>query len=198
MFEYNYWHPSVTADVVLIQRNKDDFSNPKILLIRRKNEPYKWKWALPGGFLDSNDETMESCAVRELCEETNIKVDEESLDLCCVLSHKDRDPRERVISTVYYSEFVDDIDIVKPTAKDDALSVEWYPLFQLPINDLAFDHVKAIAEAMKKLADFYKMLSTKITRHCALCAEYLKLYILYLELYNKIIFDIDYNEEFKN
>lgn len=198
MFEYEYWHPSVTADVVLIQRDKEDFSDPKILMVRRKNEPYKWKWALPGGFLESNDVTMESCAVRELYEETNIKVDEESLDLACVLSHKDRDPRERVISTVYYHEVIDDINNVQPTAKDDAISAQWISLFDLPTNDLAFDHIKAITNAMKKLADFYRALTTKQTCHCALCGYYMKQWMLYLELYDKFRFDVNYIENYED
>lgn len=188
MFEYEYWHPSVTVDVALIQRDKDDFSDPKILMICRKNEPYKWKWALPGGFLENNDETMESCAVRELYEETNIKIDEESLDLACVLSHKDRDPRERVISAVYYYEVVDDINTVQPIAKDDAVTAQWISLFDLPTNDLAFDHLKAIIEVMRKLADFYRLMRINPSSNFTDKEEYMKLWLLYLELYNKFGF----------
>lgn len=155
MFESEYWHPAVTGDAVIIQREDKEEFYPYILLVRRKNEPYKDKLALPGGFLDSEDTSMKGCVRRELYEETNIELSGRNFDLACVLSEKDRDPRERVVSVVYYAEVIDDIDKFKPTAKDDASEANWYLLEYLDMNDLAFDHKKAIIEALHKLVENY-------------------------------------------
>ncbi len=70
-YTYNYPRPAVTADCVVITREKE----PRVLLIQRGNEPFKGCWAFPGGFMDM-DETTEECAVRELEEETGMKVKE--------------------------------------------------------------------------------------------------------------------------
>ena len=155
MFESEYWHPAVTGDAVIIQREDKEEFYPYILLVRRKNEPYKDKLALPGGFLDSEDTSMKGCVRRELYEETNIELSGRNFDLACVLSEKDRDPRERVVSVVYYAEVIDDIDKFKPTAKDDASEANWYLLEYLDMNDLAFDHKKAIIKALHKLVEKY-------------------------------------------
>ena len=66
MFEYQYPHPAITADCVAFGIDEKDI---KVLLIQRKNEPYKGKWAIPGGFMKI-DETTEECAKRELFEKS--------------------------------------------------------------------------------------------------------------------------------
>ena len=68
-YTYKYPRPAVTADCVVI--TKDD--NPKVLLIQRGCEPFKECWAFPGGFMNM-EETTEQCAIRELEEETGLKV----------------------------------------------------------------------------------------------------------------------------
>lgn len=72
VYTYDYPMASVTADIGVLRKAED--GRFEILLIKRKNEPYKDCWALPGGFMEM-DETLEKCAVRELKEETNIVVD---------------------------------------------------------------------------------------------------------------------------
>ena len=67
VYTYEYPRPALTADVLVFSHDRRE-----VILIRRKNEPYKDCWALPGGFMDMN-ETIEQCAVRELKEETNIE-----------------------------------------------------------------------------------------------------------------------------
>ena len=68
-YSYDYPRPAVTADCVVITRENE----PKVLLIERGHEPFKGCWAFPGGFLDM-DETTEQCAIRELKEETGLKI----------------------------------------------------------------------------------------------------------------------------
>ena len=68
-YTYKYPRPAVTADCIVITRE----SEPKVLLIRRGGEPFKGGWAFPGGFMNM-DETTEQCAIRELEEETGLRV----------------------------------------------------------------------------------------------------------------------------
>ena len=93
-FTYEYPRPAVTADCVVIARENE----PKVLLIQRGNEPFKGCWAFPGGFMNM-DETTEQCAVRELEEETGLKVTE--IKQIGAYSKVDRDPRGRTITVAY-------------------------------------------------------------------------------------------------
>ena len=70
MYSYRYPRPAVTADTLVFSADRKE-----ILLIRRKNDPYKGCWAFPGGFLNM-DETLEQCARRELMEETTVAAGE--------------------------------------------------------------------------------------------------------------------------
>ena len=99
-----YWKPSVTADVVVVDSHlakyREDGTFVNLLLIKRdsKSEAYPDCWALPGGFLEEN-ETIEHCAVRELTEETGL--DAKMLIPIGTFSAVDRDPRCRVISNAF-------------------------------------------------------------------------------------------------
>ena len=68
-YTYKYPRPAVTADCIVITREAE----PKVLLIQRGDEPFKGAWAFPGGFMDM-DETTEQCAIRELEEETGLRI----------------------------------------------------------------------------------------------------------------------------
>ena len=105
----------------------------EILLIRRKNEPFRDRWALPGGFINK-DELLKDAAIRELQEETGLKV--EDLDQFHVFDKPGRDPRERTI-TVVFTGFVDEQNSAIK-ASSDAKEAEWIPVNDLP--ELAFDH----------------------------------------------------------
>ena len=137
---YDYPRPAVTADSVVIANEKE----PKVLLIQRGNEPFKGQWALPGGFLNM-DETTEQCAVRELEEETGLKVTE--IKQIGAYSKVDRDPRGRTI-TVAYLAIIDKVENVK--GLDDAAKAQWFPISNLP--KLVFDHEEIIADAKKILS----------------------------------------------
>ena len=136
IYTYDYPMASVTADMGVLRKAED--GRFEILLIKRKNEPYKDCWALPGGFMEM-EETLEKCAIRELKEETGIEVNRG--DFICLLDAVDRDPRGRVISAVFKAYAPEDAIAV---ANDDAIEIGWFKNRQLP--PLAFDHKWAITK----------------------------------------------------
>ena len=133
---YNYPRPMLTADCMVVNDRNE------ILLIQRGNEPYKGCWALPGGFMEM-DETIEHCAVRELEEETGLKVDEKDLRLVGVYSTPGRDPRGRTVTAAFRVRG----KWGKPQAGDDAAEVRWWPLDTLP--PLAFDHAEIVSDGQR-------------------------------------------------
>ena len=139
-YAYKYPRPAVTADCVVMTKE----AVPQVLLIERGADPYKGYWAFPGGFMNM-DETTEQCAIRELEEETGLKVT--TIHQIGVYSKVDRDPRGRTI-TIAYLAIID--APVKVQGQDDAVKAEWWPLSMLP--ELAFDH----AEIMQDAANVYK------------------------------------------
>lgn len=128
----HYERPAVTVDAVVLTLKENDL---KVLLIVRKNPPFKDHWAIPGGFIDLW-ESLEEAAVRELAEETGVKLSPRNLDPFFVAGDPGRDPRTRVISVVYLG--IVRPDKVRPRAGDDAKGVGWFSLFKLP--SLASDH----------------------------------------------------------
>ena len=127
-YTYKYPRPAVTADCVVMTKEE----NPKVLLIERGAGPFKGCWAFPGGF-PNMDDTTEQCAIRELEEETRLKVFD--IHQIGAYSKVDRDPRGRTI-TVAYLALVD--APIAVTGQDDAAKARWFPIDALP--PLAFDH----------------------------------------------------------
>ena len=113
-YTYKYPRPAVTADCVVITREVE----PKVLLIQRGDQPFKGGWAFPGGFMNM-DETTEQCAVRELEEETGLRLSK--IQQIGAYSKVDRDPRGRTI-TVAYLAIVD--EPVAVTGHADGI-IEW-------------------------------------------------------------------------
>jgi 8-oxo-dGTP diphosphatase len=140
---YAYPHPALTTDVVLFTILDDRL---QLLLVRRGNAPFAGTWALPGGFLDM-DEDLDQCAARELAEETGV----EGLQLEQLHSFGavGRDPRERVISVAYLA--LAPADGLRIQAGDDAADARWFPLVDLP--HLAFDHDQVIGRARRRLRE---------------------------------------------
>lgn len=134
---YDYPRPAVSADCVVI----DPFTE-EVLLIERKNEPFKNMWAFPGGFVEDN-ETVESGVLRELKEETGLEGI--PVKLVGVFSKPDRDPRARVITLAYLAHV--DKKFVHPVAGDDARHVKWFPTDDHP--PLAFDHKEILLSALE-------------------------------------------------
>ena len=141
-FSYPYPHPAVTTDVVVFAI-RDGHLN--ILLVKRGNPPFEGRWALPGGFLNI-DEDLDSCAARELEEETGIGG--LYLEQLYTFGNTHRDPRERVISVTYYALVPLDA-LATPRAASDAAEVGWHPFDDLP--SLAFDHADIVRMAHQRL-----------------------------------------------
>lgn len=132
-------HIFVTVDIVVTRKYESEI---QILLIQRKNEPFQNYWALPGGFVDKN-EHIEAAAKRELLEETNIQLFQ--VKQIGAFGDPNRDPRHHTLSVAYYGE----VDaLAEANAQDDAKSVQWFSLNELPA--LAFDHNDIIREAIEK------------------------------------------------
>jgi 8-oxo-dGTP diphosphatase len=131
----------LTADVVVFSKRKNRLF---VLLIKRRNIPFKGMYALPGGFVEKN-EGFEDAALRELYEETNIK--NVNIKRFGEYGKPGRDPRGRVVSTAFLCE--DDLNKTEPKAGDDAVLVKWFPADNLP--ELAFDHRKIIEDALEYL-----------------------------------------------
>jgi 8-oxo-dGTP diphosphatase len=132
-FSYDYPRPALTVDLVVLTTE----ARPRVLLIRRKHDPFAGTYALPGGFVDEN-EPLADAARRELDEETGVKVAE--LEQLYTFGDPGRDPRGWTVSVVYLARV--NFGDVKPKAADDAAAVAWFPLDELP--ELAFDHAKIL------------------------------------------------------
>jgi len=131
----NHWRkPSVTADGIVLK-------DGRIALIRRRNDPFKGSYALPGGFVNYG-ERLEDCVVREVLEETGLRT--QIVRLIGLYSAPGRDPRGHFVTAVYE---------LRPTggalkAGDDASSAEWVPVADIP--QMAFDHGDIIAAFLAK------------------------------------------------
>lgn len=136
---YRYPHPAVTTDCVIFGF---DGTNLKVLLVERGIDPFKGKWALPGGFLKL-EESAEQGARRELKEETGL--DAAYIRQFHTFTDPDRDPRERVVTIAYYA-LVRLQDVV---GGDDAARAEWFDLDRIP--PLAFDHDRILNMATSEL-----------------------------------------------
>jgi 8-oxo-dGTP diphosphatase len=136
-YTYDYPRPMVTVDVAVLRLE----SIPEILLVQRKDPPYRNRWALPGGFMEM-EETLEEAARRELKEETGIIAGElirfETYDA------PQRDPRGRTITQVFVMLWKKEMG--QPEAASDARALDWFDLTSLP--EMAFDHERIIRDVI--------------------------------------------------
>lgn len=139
MYCYRYPHPAVTTDCVIFGF---DGERLQVLLIERGIEPFKGRWAFPGGFIKI-DETAEEGALRELKEETGME--NAFIQQFHTFSNPLRDPRERVITIAFYAL----VRIQEVKGGDDAASARWFPLDEIPA--LAFDHDHMLRMATQRL-----------------------------------------------
>jgi 8-oxo-dGTP diphosphatase len=141
-FCYEYARPAVTVDVVIVTQE----TPRRVLLIRRKSEPFTGHWAIPGGFVDEH-ETLEKAARRELLEETGVEAGK--LIPLQAFGDPGRDQRGWTISIAYLAEV--NPENVKPRADSDAAEVGWHSLHRPP--QLAFDHAEILACARRQLRE---------------------------------------------
>lgn len=127
--------PALTVDCVIFD------PQGRVLLIRRKNDPFKGAYALPGGFVDIG-ETVEDGCRREVREETGLEVS--ALRLVGVYSDPNRDPRGHTVSAAFIATLP---EAAVPTAGDDAADAEWVGAWRA--QPLAFDHAKILEDAEK-------------------------------------------------
>ncbi|MEF8811585.1 MAG: NUDIX hydrolase [Bacteroidales bacterium] len=140
-YTYEYPRPAVTVDCLVLSKENEQVW---LMLIRRDKPPFEKSWALPGGFVEI-DEDLDEAAYRELKEETDISDIE--LRQFRAFGKPGRDPRGRTISIVYYG-FVDS-EKTTAIAGSDARNVDWFEINDLP--PLAFDHDEIIEMARRKL-----------------------------------------------
>ncbi len=153
-YRYKYPHPAVTTDCVIFGF---DGTRLKVLLVRRGQEPYKGRWAFPGGFLNM-DESAEEGALRELREETGLDWTSDAaaedgtpeygkgyIRQLHTFSAPDRDPRERVVTIAYYAL----VRLQEVHGGDDAADARWFGLDETPA--LAFDHDMILRMALDEL-----------------------------------------------
>ena len=138
---YDWPRPGVAGDVCALSRAPD--GEWHVLLITRANPPFQGAYALPGGFLDVNEEDLPTCARRELQEETGLRAPAD-MPLVGIYSDPKRDPRGQIISAVYLALY--DWPPPKPEAADDAATAQWVPASQA--QPLAFDHAQVLADAL--------------------------------------------------
>jgi 8-oxo-dGTP diphosphatase len=142
LYSYPHPRPSVAVDILLFRKSGDHY---QILLVKRALDPYRGRYALPGGFVEI-DESLEDAAKRELSEETGLGGIQ--LSQIHTFSDPDRDPRGRVISTAFGG-LMNEADLQTLLAGSDAAEASWFPITELP--QLAFDHLKIIQVTIQKM-----------------------------------------------
>jgi len=137
------FHPSVTTDTVLFATFG---ARLRVLLVRRGRPPFEGTWALPGGFLEE-DEDLDVCARRELQEETGIRG--VTLEQFGAFGAPGRDPRGRVISIAFLGTVAPDRLREPPRASSDAADLGWFDVDAPP--PLAFDHAEIVSSGRRRL-----------------------------------------------
>ena len=139
---YDWPRPMVSADAVVFAFLRGRF---RVLLIKRRNQPFKGRWAIPGGFIGI-DEELQDAAARELQEETGLAG--VKLQQLRAFGKCGRDPRGRQITIVFAG--IAKKGAAKIRAGDDAAEARWFGIDKLPDN-LAFDHDEVLKYAISSL-----------------------------------------------
>ncbi len=140
-YTYQYPRPALTVDCVVFGFDEAEL---KLLMIKRGIEPFKDKWALPGGFVHV-DEEIEVAARRELQEETGMEI--LFLEQLCAVGKLNRDPRERIVSVAHYALVKMNGHALK--ADTDATDAKWFAVSKLP--EPAFDHGHILKTGLEQL-----------------------------------------------
>src|SRR5512144_2583327 len=140
-YTYQYPRAALTVDCVVFGFDEADL---KVLLIERGLDPFKGRWALPGGFVRV-EETVDAAARRELAEEAGLS--NVFLEQLYTFGEVNRDPRERVVSVAYYA--LVKLSEHEAKAATDAANAKWFPVSKVP--KLAFDHADILATGLARL-----------------------------------------------
>jgi len=140
-YVYDWPRPMVTADAAVFAFFDD---KPRLLLIQRKHGPFKDRWALPGGFVEIEEDLPEAAA-RELAEETGLR--DIPLEQLCTFGRPGRDPRGRTITVAYFGIAGKNWEQIE--AADDAANAQWFDIEHLP--PMAFDHDEIARCAIARL-----------------------------------------------
>lgn len=141
-YVYEWPRPMVTVDAVVFAVSA---TGTEVLLIERAEYPFKGQWAVPGGFVEM-DEDLEDAAARELAEETGLTGVQ--LEQMHTFGKCGRDPRGRLITIVFMGVVTEGRDKIR--AGDDAAKAKWFDIKELPEN-MAFDHDEMLRLAVEKL-----------------------------------------------
>lgn len=133
----------ISVDAIVFGYSKE--LGVSVLLIKRKYEPCKGKWAIPGGFVQ-NDESLEDAVERELLEETGVKIN--YLEQLYTFGKPNRDPRRRIISVAFFG-LVKSSEFETLHATADADEAKWFDIYELP--ELAFDHTEILDMAIARI-----------------------------------------------
>lgn len=142
-------YPAIAVDIVIYTAGQSEL---QVLLVRRRADPHKGAWALPGGFVGAT-ESLDAAATRELREETGVS--DVYLEQLYTFGEPRRDPRGRVISVAYFALLRQPAAVV---AADDVDGARWFAVDQLP--PLAFDHAQILDYARQRLR--YKIEYTNV------------------------------------
>jgi 8-oxo-dGTP diphosphatase len=148
----DYPRPSVAVDLVVFTIID---ARLVVLLVRRKEHPFKGQWVVPGGFVRVGEgadqgEDLDQAARRELKEETGLEADRVHVEQLATFGKAGRDPRMRVISVAYVALVRPDLaPIVK--AGGDAADVRWASLDELKRLELGFDHRQILDAALRRV-----------------------------------------------
>lgn len=143
-YVYEWPRAMVTVDAVVFRCIA---GRTEVLLVKRGKEPYKGRWAVPGGFIEM-DEELEGAVARELQEETGLT--SVKLEQMRAFGTCGRDPRGRQISIAFTGVVNEGRDLIR--AGDDAAEARWFDVENLPEN-MAFDHDEMIKCGMEKFTE---------------------------------------------
>jgi 8-oxo-dGTP diphosphatase len=144
--EVTYRNPALTVDGVVLHRQPQGMAGDvfSVLLIERGRDPFKGRYALPGGFVDYGED-IDDAIDREIEEETGLTA--LPFRQFRTFGTPGRDPRGHTVSVVYVAVIIGKAPAVK--GGDDAASADWFPVNRLP--DLAFDHSRILSRVLGTL-----------------------------------------------
>ena len=131
------------VDLVILTVREDTLM---ALAVKRGNTPYRGRWALPGGFVEANED-IATAAVRELIEETGVERSNAHIEQLATYGGPRRDPRMRVVTVAHLALAP---DLPTPTAGSDAADARWVPVADLMATKLAFDHSQILRDGVER------------------------------------------------